>query len=112
MITGDNIWTGIEAATRAGIVKQNKTIVAFEGSKQITNSAYRGVALSRVEGKVSQSDLTLSEEEFLKFGGQIAIDSSFLDFHHSSLPKSIRVFARAKPETKLHIIKTTQEKYL
>ena len=35
MITGDNIFIGIETAVRSGIIKSNEPVILLEGKKQL-----------------------------------------------------------------------------
>jgi hypothetical protein len=84
MITGDNIFIGIETAMRAGILGRDKDIVVIEGAEQgehnyVGDTHYYKVKIVSVrDSDFHITDSRITQEEYTYLNKPVAVDNDFL----------------------------------
>jgi magnesium-transporting ATPase (P-type) len=101
IITGDNIFLGIQTAFATGIIQQDKTVVVLEGSRydHSTKSADLLYLTRSPSGEISEHRKLVESFEYPLHGDEVyAIDNDFIRANPEGfLSDRVKVFARISP---------------
>ena len=105
VVTGDNIYVGVETAMRAGIIGEEPVWIFRGESQKEGGDYYVGEALEKTGDVVRTSQVQVRREEFVNSVGiSMAVDQSFLE-QDPNFPPTTKIFARISPEGKATIVK-------
>lgn len=112
IITGDNIFLGVQTALMTGMISTGFKVVVLEGAK------FRGQSVEVTElARLPSGEITESQRQIDKFSfnneegtAVFAIDNDFIKNNPDTfLDNKVKVFARITPENKALIVRRHKE---